>query len=192
MPLLAPGLPRGAVDLLWHFPGQLWAPRPRTWGSTEDRRCTQSHCKGDRCDWALPDAKLRGTPGCGGHGGLRVLPGRRGRGDHSETNVVGSRERWGGGDGLSGTTGTTPQPQPTFPWPSAFAPAPLDRACRVWWSLLCPQCPQSPWCGSHVRTGPGRVVLGHSSLSPTPHGRPGSPILTTGSGRVSPGCPCPL
>lgn len=40
------GPPQGAVSRCWHFPGQLWAPGPRTRGWTEGRRCTGIHCGG--------------------------------------------------------------------------------------------------------------------------------------------------
>lgn len=40
------GPPQGALSGHWHFPGQLWAPGPRTRGWTEGRRCTGIHCGG--------------------------------------------------------------------------------------------------------------------------------------------------
>lgn len=63
MPALSPGLPCGTADL-WHFPGQLWAPGPQTWDSTEDRQCSQTRYEGNGWDWALLDTKQRVTPGC--------------------------------------------------------------------------------------------------------------------------------
>lgn len=169
MPAPARGLWWGAAGL-WYFPAQLWALGPQTWDSTEDRPRSQTRCGGNGWDRALLHAKLRVPPGCGGHGGLGALLGRRrGGGNHPETKMAG---RKGGESLVPGPGDISLRSQPSLPAPclAPTASCSLDGAEHVRGSLLCAQCPWGPgWCGSNVEMGLGGAGPGHAS-SPTPPG----------------------